>query len=231
MSPLAGSSPVEPLTMEPAPPTTDAGGAPRPPKADPAPPHDARAPGLYRLSVEQYDRMLASGILTPDDKVELLEGLLVLKMSRYPPHILVTKRLYALLGRLLSEGWHVAKEDPVGLVASVPEPDLAVLRGTFEDYAARIPSAGDVAWVAEVSDTTYGSDRAEIRLYAEAGIPTCWIVNIPSRRVEVYTDPTGPDSSPDYRQRRDFCGGERIPLAIAGQQIELPPADDLLPPS
>jgi hypothetical protein len=186
---------------------------------------------LYRFSGAQYDQLLEAGILTPDDKVELLGGLLVRKMGKYPPHVAVTKRLFALLGRLLPEGWHVAKEDPVNLGQSVPEPDLAALRGTIEDYVSRTPAAEDVPWIAEVSDTTYASDRAKIRLYAQAGIPSCWIINIPARRIEVYSDPTGPDPSPDYRTRRDFTGDAAVSLVIAGRELGPFPAQDLLPPA
>ena len=89
---------------------------------------------------------------------------------------------------------------------SEPEPDVAVLRGGSRTTSTRKPSAEDAVLVVEVSDTTYAVDRAKLRLYAEAGIPCCWIANLPSDRIEVYTDPTGADSASVYRKREDFGG-------------------------
>jgi hypothetical protein len=80
---------------------------------------------LYRLSVEQYLEAVRLGVLTEDDRAELLEGVLVAKMGKNPPHVVATKLLCAALARILPAGWHVAKEDPLRTEDSVLEPNVA----------------------------------------------------------------------------------------------------------
>lgn len=186
---------------------------------------------LYRLSVEQYDRMAREGILDGEDRVELIEGLLVEKMTKNERHMATTKRIVRQVQKVLPAGWHVAKEDPILTERSEPEPDVAVIRGEIEDYLCRKPSASDVALLVEVADTSYASDRAKLRLYAEAGIPCCWLANLPADRIEVYTDPTGVDAEPDYRKREDFGRDSELLLMIEGREVARLPVKDLLPPS
>jgi Uma2 family endonuclease len=93
-----------------------------------------------------------AGILTSDDRVELLEGLLVTQMNKTPAHTLATALLREELAALLPAGWYVRSQDPITLAASEPEPDLAVVRGTPRDYRDRHPGPGDVAVVVEIAD-------------------------------------------------------------------------------
>src|SRR5437762_6936961 len=108
-------------------PTTPA--APAGPSAPPSlPPTSPLLSRLYRLTVRQYDQMVWDGVLEKRDRVELIEGLLVVKMSKKPPHVVAGKKGLRTLERIIPQGWHVAKEDPI--VASdwsEPEPDLAVV--------------------------------------------------------------------------------------------------------
>lgn len=175
---------------------------------------------LARLSVDQYHAMIGAGILGSGDRIELLEGFLVTKMSKNPPHTLVTKLLVAALTRCLPDGWHLAQEGPLALSPdSEPEPDICVVRGTIRDYATRNPGPGEVGLVVEVSDSSLAFDRGfKLRLYARAGLPVYWIVNLNDGTVEVYNDPSGVSTEPAYR-RREVVGRE-------GQvAIELPGAD------
>jgi Uma2 family endonuclease len=185
---------------------------------------------LYRLSVAQYDRMAREGILNGEDRVELVEGLLVEKMTKNERHMATTKRIVRALQRVLPDGWHVAKEDPIVTARSEPEPDVAVLRGEIEDYLTQKPGAADVVLLVEVADTSYSVDRAKLRLYAEAGIPVCWIANLAADRIEVYSDPTGPDAQPDYRKRQDFGRDSEVPVVVEGQEQARLAVNDLLPP-
>ena len=74
-----------------------------------------------------------------------------------------------------------------------PEPDIAIIRGTNDDYKHRTPEPADVALLVEVSETTLRSDRGEKwTAYAKGGIPVYWIVNLVDRQVEVYTEPVQP---------------------------------------
>jgi hypothetical protein len=73
------------------------------------------------------------------------------------------------------------------------------------------------------------SDSAKKRLYAQAGIPVYWIVDLVERRVEVYTDPSGPTDEPDYRQHRAFGNSEEVPLVVAGREVGRIAASAVLP--
>jgi Uma2 family endonuclease len=196
----------------------------------PAPPAVPAEP-IWRLSVEQYHEMIEAGILTDDDPVELLEGMLVAKMPKNPPHILVTELTRDALARLLPPGWHVNAQEPLTTVDSEPEPDVAVIQGERRDYSKRHPGAGEIALVIEVSDTTVLRDRnLKKRLYARAGIPVYWIINLPENRIEVYTSPVvmeGEESG--YQQRQDYQSTDEIPLVIDGREVGRLAARDVLP--
>ncbi len=83
---------------------------------------------LYRMTVEEYERI---GGMLDDDRVELIDGYLVKKMSKNPPHIWSVKTIYQLLAGMLPPGWTWRKEDPVRIPDfDEPEPDVAILRGS-----------------------------------------------------------------------------------------------------
>lgn len=190
----------------------------------------APADPLWRLSVDQYHAMIREGILTEDDPTELLEGLLVVKMSKNPPHSVATGLVQDALTHMVSTGWHVQTQDPVTTDDSEPEPDVKVVRGDRRDYINRHPGPEDVALAVEVSEATLQRDRGlKKRVYARARIPVYWIINLVEGKIEVYTDPSGPGDEPDYRQRQDYGRGDAIPVLIQGQVIGHLPADQLLP--
>jgi Uma2 family endonuclease len=187
---------------------------------------------FYRLTVDQYRAMARSGILTPDDRVELLEGWLVAKMTKLRPHVVSAQRTYHAITTLLPTGWFAAKEDPVLAFDSEPEPDISVVRGTFDDYEERTPGPLQVALVVEVADSSLAGDRSvKKRLYARAGFPIYWLINLVDKRIEVYTEPTGPVEQPDYLLRQDFGLDDVIPLVIEGREVGRIIARDLLPRS
>src|SRR5262245_11919836 len=105
---------------------------------------------IHRLSVAQYQAMVKAGILTEEDRVELLEGWLVPKRSSNPPHASVARRLRHLLDRLLPDGWLLLAQDPITTADSSPEPDLCIARGDEARFAQRHPTSEDVALVVEV---------------------------------------------------------------------------------
>jgi Uma2 family endonuclease len=188
------------------------------------------APALYRFTVEQYHRMGELGVLTENDRVELLEGWVVRKVTHNPPHDGTITRLNRRLMRLLPEAWLVRVQCTITTRDSEPEPDLAVVRGPEEAYFTRHPTAQDIALLIEVADASLDTDRGEKRrLYARARVREYWIVNIPEAQVEVYTQPRA-GRAPAYRQQRVYRGDEAVPLVIDGQEIARLPARDLLPP-
>ncbi len=192
-------------------------------------------PVLYRLNVDQFDRMVATGILTENDRVELLEGALIAKMSKNPPHRVATRKTVLALERVISPEWHAAKEEALQVSAlSKPEPDAAVVRAEIEFDATRDAEAADCALVAEVADATLDYDRTvKLRTYATAGIAIYWIINLVNRQIEVYSDPTGPVvTEPDsavYRRREVFGPDDTVPVVIAGREVGTIRAADLLP--
>ncbi|APW62014.1 Uma2 family endonuclease [Paludisphaera borealis] len=183
---------------------------------------------LSRLTVSQYDRMIENGTISQSEDLELIDGLLVTKMSRNRPHVQAGKLGLAALMRIVPPGWHVAKEDPI--VASdwsKPEPDLALVRGRVVDYATRDVTASDVGLVIEIAASSLAVDRDVMgRLYASGGIPVYWIVNLIDGLVEVYSDP---DPAHGYRSRLDFRRGDSIPVAVDGRDLGRVTVDDLLP--
>src|SRR5208283_5568309 len=100
---------------------------------------------VYRLTVDQYQRMIEEGILGPDDRVELLEGYLVTKMPHNPPHDATVVRINRRLGRVLPEDWLLRVQAAIVLRDSQPEPDLGIVRGPEGIYFQRHPEAQDIA--------------------------------------------------------------------------------------
>lgn len=185
---------------------------------------------IWRLSVEQYHEMIRAGILTEDDPVELLEGWLVTKMPKNPPHRLATQLTRESLARLWPAGWYVDAQEPITTTESEPEPDVVVVRGERRQYRDRHPGPQDLALLVEVSDATLQRDRgAKKRLYARAGIAVYWIVNLLESQVEVYTDPSGPADQPDYRQHHVYGLADAVPLVIEGREVGRLAVRELLP--
>ena len=200
--------------------------APATDRVPPAVPSDP----IWRFSVREYHEMIRTGILTEDDPVELLDGWLVPKMTKNPPHSAATRLVRHALERIVPPGWYVDSQDAITLATSEPEPDVVVARGDDRTYLDRHPGPEDVALVVEVADASLHRDRtSKKRLYAQAGIPVYWIVDLVERRVEVYTDPSGPTDEPDYRQHCTFGNSEEVPLVVAGREVGRIAASAVLP--
>src|SRR5436305_3593125 len=128
--------------------------------------------------------MIELGILTEEDNLELIDGYLVRKTSRNPPHDGTLHRLLKRLLAALPPGWDVRVQSAVTLADSEPEPDLAVVREDPGGYLTRHPTPADVGLVIEVADSTLPGDRADKgRVYARAGIACYWIINLVDRQV------------------------------------------------
>ena len=144
----------------------------------------------WHFNIDQYYRLAEVGVLKPDDRVELIEGEIV-KMSPIGSHHAACLRvLHLKLSELFGRKYIISIQSPVRLNDfSEPEPDLALLKPRDDFYAERHPTPEDVVLIIEVSDTTILSDRnVKIPLYARAGIPEAWLVNLPKKMIEVYYD-------------------------------------------
>ena len=201
-----------------------------PTPALPSEPPAVPAETIWRLSVEQYHQMIRTGILTEDDPVELLEGWLVAKMPRNPPHRLATQLARVALEGLLSSSWFVDAQEPITTRDSEPEPDVVVVRGNRRDYARRHPGPEDIGMVVEVAESSLPRDRGiKMRLYASAGIPVYWILNLAESRLEVYSDPTGPVEVPGFRVHTDYSVTDEVPVVVDGNEIGRISVRELLP--
>jgi Uma2 family endonuclease len=183
-----------------------------------------------RFTVEQYHRMIRQRILTEADDVELLEGWIVRKEPKNPPHRVATRLLRQALEKTVPPGWYVDTQEPVTLADSEPEPDAAIVRGDTRQYLDRHPGPNDLALVVEVADATLARDRGpKKRLFARAAIPVYWVVNLLERQVEVYSEPSGAADEPDYRKRQDYGAADEVPVVIEGREVKRILVAELLP--
>lgn len=174
--------------------------------------------------------MIDRGILTPEDPVELLEGWLIQKMPKNPPHITSTECSRTAIEQRLPAGWFINSQQPITLADSEPEPDHSLMEGQRRDFASRRIRAENTRLVVEVADSTLKRDRGtKKRIYASAPIPIYWIVNLIDKQVEVYSDPTGPTPRPDYRKCEIYKGKASVPLVLRGKTVARIPVNELLP--
>ena len=183
----------------------------------------------HSFTVDEYERMTEVGILTKDDRVELLEGVIVDKMTHKPPHNVSVDLTRAALDEHLPEDWRLREQKAIRLLGSEPEPDLAVVRGPIRRYATRHPVAKDIGMLVEVSDTSLREDRGrKQRIYARARIPIYWIINLVEAQVEVYSDPKG-GRKPGYQTCQVYRINDTIPVILDSKQIGLVRVKDLMP--
>lgn len=185
---------------------------------------------IKRFSVDEYHAIIRAGIFNEDDSIELLEGWLVEKMPKKPPHSVATGLLSDALTPMLPGGWHVISQEPITTGDSEPEPDIGAIRGKRRDYVDAHPQPKDIGLIVEVADTTLARDRGVKKtIYARAGIPIYWIVNLVDRCVEVYSDPTGPGKNPDYRQKQIFGPKDSVAVVLDCEEIGRLKVKHLLP--
>ena len=181
---------------------------------------------LYRMSLETYEAMVESGAFSDHDRFHLINGYLVEKMTQNDPHATADELCGRALDGAIPQGWHVRSAKPVRLPPnSKPEPDRSVVRGSIRDFSQRSPGPEDIGLILEVSVSSLAQDRQQAAVYAAAGIPYYWIVNVVERKVEVYFDPA-PNG---YKSRTDYLVGENVPVVIGGIRIGEIRVDDLMP--
>jgi Uma2 family endonuclease len=168
--------------------------------------------------------MIETGILTENDRVELMDGEIIEMTPIGPRHAACVKRMIALLSRKVGRIAIVGAQDPVQLDDySEPQPDISLLKPRPDFYAQSHPLPEDVLIAVEVADTTVETDRkVKLPAYARAGIPEAWLVDLYSDRVEVHTRP----ASGVYQEVRIVLRGQRVASATV-PQLKLK-ADDIL---
>jgi Uma2 family endonuclease len=183
---------------------------------------------LARLTVDQYEAMVDSGVFTKHDRFTLINGFLVAKVPKSPRHTFTAKHIARKLKGLIPSGWDFRIEDAVRLPDSEPEPDVSMARGDIEDYADCHPGPADLAMVVEVAASTVSEDRQMADVYGPAGIPIYWIVNLKARQVEVYTLLKRRGAS-RYGKPRVFKAGQSLPVMIEGVEVGRIAVTDILP--
>ena len=180
---------------------------------------------LYRMTLEKYEEMVKTGAFSDRDRVHLINGYLVQKMTQHDPHSTADELCGRALDKAVPPSWHVRSAKPVRLPpSSKPEPDRSVVRGEIRDYSERSPGAEDTGLIVEVAVSSLAQDRMQAGIYAAAGIPVYWIVNVVGRQVEVYSQP-GTDG---YRVRTDYAAGQNVPLILDRVQAVSVAVDDVL---
>ncbi len=181
-------------------------------------------PDIRRLvspvSVREYHHLAEFNDET-GRRTELIRGIVIDKMSKFPLHSRLLRRLFRLVQAAaeLVGGVLVLKEEPLTFVDSEPEPDVSVIAGNEDDYALASHPATAVL-VIEVAVTSVVLDREKAAIYAEANVPEYWIVLANEAAIEVHTAPV----AGRYTQHRVYARGETIPsTALPTLRVELDP--------
>jgi Uma2 family endonuclease len=178
-----------------------------------------------RLTVERYFALLDEGVLDPQDRVELLEGVVVAMSPAGSRHATAVYLVAEVLQRALAGAAAVRTQGPLILGRlSAPEPDVAVVAGRTRDYTHAHPTAALL--VVEVSDTTLTQDRiTKSAIYAAGGVPEYWILNLREDCIEVHRAPDV--ASARYRESTTATASDRLTLvAVPGIVVTV---SELLP--
>ena len=184
---------------------------------------------LAQFTVEQYHQMIEVGAFEGMGRIELLEGYLVRKMTKNPPHCVALGLLDDILSSTIPASWHIANQASIDLDNSVPEPDLMIVAGGRRDYADRHPGPSDVALVVEVADTSLQQDRRKAIIYARNRVSVYWLVNLIDEQVEVFEHPEEAGQQSGYRKLRTFQRGDAFPCEVGGKSCPAVLVDDILP--
>lgn len=144
----------------------------------------------HPFSVEDYDQMIAVGILGESDRVELIEGEIIAMAAQGDKHIVCINRLTHRVNQSLQGDLRLSVQNAIRIgKRSKPEPDLAIFHES-PDAALPIPTAENTILVMEVADSSLNYDRVrKLPLYAEAAIPEAWLFDLVNRRIERHTEP------------------------------------------
>ena len=174
----------------------------------------------YHFTREQYHRMAKTGVLHEDDRVELIEGKIIVMSPIGKRHASVVTKLNNYFAVALKGRGLVSPQNPLLLRdESEPEPDLMLLKSEESFYAEQLPGPDDVLLLVEVADTSVDSDRAlKVPLYAENGIAEVWLIDLESEVVEVFQNPEGSG----FGSVRRLSKGERLaPAAFRDLSVEV----------
>ncbi len=178
---------------------------------------------LYRWTREEFEQLASTGIFDPEEKLELLDGEIYQMTPQSSWHATCIRLVEEVLRGIYRRGYDVRVQMPLAIdVRSLPEPDVAVVRGRLRDYRDAHPRTALL--VVEVADSSLTHDMTRKRpRYAQAGIPEYWIVNLSDYCLDVYHNPAGDD----YEQHAVYRADESFaPISHPNRSIAVA---DLLP--
>lgn len=176
-----------------------------------------------RFTRAEYERLIDLGVFQPGEEIELIGGELMVAEPQGAPHYTAIRKTAKALEAAFGPGWEVRTEGPIGLDdESEPEPDVAVVPGAPDDFARAHPSRP--ALTVEVAESSLALDRQRKgSLYARAGLPDYWVLNLVDRVLEVYREPALDSAAPfgwRYGRSEVFEASARVtPLAAPGSSI------------
>ena len=177
----------------------------------------------WRFTTDDFHKMAEVGIFTEDDRVELIDGEIFRMTPIGGEHVDAVGRVNRLVVKAAGDDRIVHTQSSLALPPhGEPKPDFYVVQD--RDYAGKLPQAEDVLLVVEVSDTSLGRDRhTKLPMYAGAGIPEAWLVDVNSKRIERHTEPL----NGIYRSIRIVEQGERLESTILSGLVMI--VDEVFP--
>jgi len=160
-------------------------------------------PRVRRWSRVEYERLIELGVFQSGERLELLDGALVVRQPQGSRHAAAIRKVLAALRAVLGDAWQLDSQLPLAVDdASVPEPDVAVVPHDADAYRDAHPSRAVL--VVEIAETSYRVDRDyKLSLYARAGVPECWLLNLVDETVEIHREPeTSPAARYGWRYAR-----------------------------
>ncbi|ACB49703.1 unknown [Crocosphaera subtropica ATCC 51142] len=144
-----------------------------------------------KFNVNEYHKMAETGILTPEDRVELIKGEIIAMSPIGRKHAATVNRLNQLLCQKFYNKVIVSVQNSIRLDNySEPQPDIVLLKPRSDFYESKIPEPEDIYLLIEVADSTIKYDQdVKLPLYAESKISEVWIVNLNNKTLEVYRQP------------------------------------------
>ena len=186
---------------------------------------EQRTLDVYRLRVEDYDKMIEHGIFDEDERIELWEGVLVKMSPKGIRHANTIRRIDKIVERRFGERVIFSAQDPIRLNDfSEPEPDIALIKPPLEKYDLSHPTPDDIYLLMEIAESSLLKDREKAIGYARNGIQQYLLLNLKTKEIEDYREP----SADGYRFKKTHDADASFNL-VAFPEVEIKVAD-LLPP-
>jgi len=170
-------------------------------------------PYIRHFSVDEYHKMGELGIFSEDERIELINGVIIKMSPIGSEHAATVKKLNQIFSNILSPNEAtIGIQDPVILDdGTEPQPDISILKPRDDTYAFEHPHSNDILLIVEVADTSVDDDcLIKLPKYAESSIPEVWLVNIPERKIDVYQHPIGNKANAGYKIRIEYREADTV---------------------